>query len=48
MVLECSEDMCLAKDESNMYLGDDGAKELVIICDQVHFSHKNEWTQGCS
>ncbi len=30
-----------------MYIGDDGAKELVVICDHVHFSHKNEWTQDC-
>ncbi len=44
---ECSEDMCLVKNGSNMYLGDDGAKELVIICDHVHFSHKNEWTKDC-
>ncbi len=28
----------------SMYLGDDGAKELVIICD---FSRKNERTQNC-
>ncbi len=33
-----SEDMCLVKNWSNMYLGDDGAKELVIICDHVYFS----------
>ncbi len=46
-VSECSEDMCLVKNGSNLYLGDDGAKELVIICDRVHFSHKNEWTQDC-
>ncbi len=32
---------------SNMYLGDDGVKELVIICGHVHFSHKNEWSQDC-
>ncbi len=44
-VSECSEDMCLEKNRFNMYLGDDRAKELVIICDQVHFSRKNEWTQ---
>ncbi len=25
-VSECSEDMCLVKNGSNMYLGDDGAK----------------------
>ncbi len=30
-VSECSEDMCL---------GDNGAKELVIICDHVHFSQR--------
>ncbi len=46
-VSECSEDMCLVKNESNMYLGEDGARELVIICDHVHFSCKNEWTQDC-
>ncbi len=39
---ECSEDMCLVKNGSNMYLADDGVKELVIICDHIHFSHKNE------
>ncbi len=37
----------LVKNRSNMYLGDDGVKELVIICDHVHFSCKNEWTQDC-
>ncbi len=44
---ECSEDMCLVKDGSNVYLGEDGAKELDTICDHVHLSHKNEWTQDC-
>ncbi len=44
---KCLEDMCLVKNGSNMYLGDDRAKELVMICDHVHFSHKNEWTQDC-
>ncbi len=44
---ECSEDTCLVKNGSNMYLGDDKAKELVIICDHVHFLKKNEWTQEC-
>ncbi len=29
-------------DVSCMYLGDDVGKELVIICDNVHFSCKNE------
>ncbi len=47
-VLEFSEDMCLVKNGSNMYLGDEEAKELTIICDHVHFSRKNEWTQDCS
>ncbi len=37
-VSECSEDVCLVKNESNMYLGDDGVEELVINCDHVHFS----------
>ncbi len=46
-VSECSEDMCLVKNGSNLYLGDDEEKELVTICDHVHFSHKNEWTQDC-
>ncbi len=46
-VSECSEDMCLVKNGSNMHLGDDGAKELVIICDHVHFSLKNKGTQDC-
>ncbi len=41
------EDMCLVKNGSNMYFGDNGVKEFVIICDRVHFSHKNEWTQDC-
>ncbi len=44
-VSECAEDLCLVKNKSNMHLGDDGAKELVIICDLVYFSHENEWTQ---
>ncbi len=44
---ECSEDMCLVKNGSSMYLGDNGAKELVIICDHVYFFHKNEWTRDC-
>ncbi len=35
------------KNASSMYLGDDGVKELVLICDHIHFSHKNEWTQDC-
>ncbi len=30
-----------------MYLGDDGVKSLVVICDRVHFSHKTEWTKDC-
>ncbi len=46
-VSECSEDLRLVKNESNMYLGDDGGKELVIICNHIHFSLKNEWTQNC-
>ncbi len=32
------------KNGSIVYLGDDGVKELVLICDHVHFSCKNEWT----
>ncbi len=43
-VSECSEDM-LVKNKSTMYLGDNGVKELAIICDHSHFSLKNEWTQ---
>ncbi len=39
--------MCPVKNGSNMYLGDDGVKALVIICDRVHFSLKNEKTQDC-
>ncbi len=31
-----------------MYFGDDGGKELVIICDHVHFSRENEWTKDAS
>ncbi len=30
-----------------MYLDDDRVKDLVIICDHVHFSHKNERTKDC-
>ncbi len=45
--LHFCEDMCLVKNGSNVYLGDDGVKELVKICDHVHFSHKNEWTKDC-
>ncbi len=41
---EFLEDMCLVNNGSNMYLGDDGVKELLIICDHVYLSHKNEWT----
>ncbi len=26
---------------------DSGAKELAIICNHTHFSHKNELTQDC-
>ncbi len=43
-VSECSEDMSLVNIGFNMYFGDDEAKALVIICDHVHFSHKNEGT----
>ncbi len=42
---ECSEDTCHVKNGSSMYLGDDGAKESVVICDYVYFSLKNVWTQ---
>ncbi len=45
-VSECSEDVSV-KNGSKMYLGEDGMKESVIICDHVHFSRKNEWTQDC-
>ncbi len=30
-----------------MYFGENRSKELVMICDHVHFSHNNEWTQDC-
>ncbi len=33
--------MCLVKNGSNMYLGGNEAKELVTICDHIHFSCKN-------
>ncbi len=46
-VSECSKEMCLVKNGSSMYVGDDGTKELVIICDHVHFSRKSEWTNDC-
>ncbi len=39
--------VCVVKNWSNMYLGEDAAKELVIICDHVHSSHENEWTKDC-
>ncbi len=45
VVSECQEDMCLVKNGSDMYLGDDGVKELIIIYDHVYVFHKNEWTQ---
>ncbi len=32
------------KNGSNLYLGDDRVKELVIICNHVHFPHKNKGT----
>ncbi len=41
LVSECM-DMGPVENGSNMYLGDDGVKELVIICDHIHFSCKNE------
>ncbi len=47
LVFECLEDTCLVKNGSNMYLDDDWAKEVVIICDYVNFSCKNERTQDC-
>ncbi len=34
-------------EKSSVYLGDDGAKELVIIYDHLYFSRKNELTQDC-
>ncbi len=46
-VSECSKDMCLVKNGSNTYFGNDRVKELVIICDHAHFSHKMEKTQDC-
>ncbi len=33
--------------KNGVHLADDGVKELVIICDQVHFSSKNKWTSEC-
>ncbi len=33
---ECLVGLCLVKNGSNVYLGDDGVKELVRICDHVH------------
>ncbi len=39
---ECLEEMCLVKNGSHMYVGEDGAKELVIIS-----SYKNKWTASC-
>ncbi len=34
------QNLCFVKNGSNMYLGDNGAKELVIIYDHVHLSRK--------
>ncbi len=39
--------MCLVKNGSSVCLGDDGLKELIIICDCGYFFHKNEWTEDC-
>ncbi len=47
-VSECLEDTSLVKNGSNMYLSHDGVKELVIICDHVHFCYRNEMTQTAS
>ncbi len=38
---ECSEDLCLVKNGSNMYFGDEWTKELITVCDHVHFSRKS-------
>ncbi len=46
-VSSCSEDICLVKNGSNTYLGDDGSQELVIICDHILFSRKNKWPLDC-
>ncbi len=46
-VSKCSKDVCLVKNGSNMYLGDNWKKKYVIICDHVNFFHENEWTQDC-
>ncbi len=46
-VSESLEDTCLEKSGSNTHFGEDGVKELVIICDHIHFSQRNEWTQDC-
>ncbi len=45
---ECSEDTCLVKNGSNMYLGDNRAKELVIMCDHAHFSNKQNGLKSAS
>ncbi len=42
LVSECSGDMCLVKNGSSMYLGDVEMKEVVIICDHIHFLDKIE------
>ncbi len=39
--------ICVSE-KCHMYLGDDGAKELVLMCDHVDFSHKNKWTEDFS
>ena len=39
--------MWLVRNGSNIYFGDYGVKESLIICVHVHFSHWNQYTRTC-
>lgn len=45
LVSECSEDMWLLKNGSNIYLSDYRMKETVIICAHIHISYWSESTK---
>ncbi len=45
-VSECSDDMCLAKNGSNLNLRDNGVKGISHNL-WSRFSHKIEWTKDC-
>ena len=44
---KCSEEMWLVENESKIYLWDCGAKESIIICVHVKFSHWRQYNQSC-